>query len=256
MAAAVLLGGNAAVVSQAGISAVLVVTLEQPQGFSFMRTFDAAVGCAAALIVGFLVAPINPLRLVRREAAPVLNELAGTLDDVAYALDHRVRPAAVGALVRARATDPLAQAFTDALTAGRETAVASLVHRGDIETVEGYAVAGAQVDLAVRNVRVLARGALRAIDVGDSVPPEATAALRDLADAVRGLEAWLMNPSDVDDARTCAIAAARRANEVLEHTANLSISVIVGSVRSAAVDLLRGTGLEREEAVRLVRTTT
>jgi hypothetical protein len=40
---------------------------------------------------------------------------------------------------------------------------------------------------------------------------------------------------------------------VLEQTANLSVSVIVGSVRSAAVDLLRSTGMGREEAVARVR---
>jgi uncharacterized membrane protein YccC len=253
MAVAVLLGGTPAVVSQTGISAVLVVTLEQPDGFSFVRTFDAAIGCASALLVGFLVLPLNPLRLVRREAVPVLEALAGTLDDIAGALDARDRATAVRALQRARATDVLAQAFTDALSAGREIAVAALPRRGALETVEGYVDAGAQVDLAVRNTRVLARGALRAIDVGDSVPPEATEAIRDLARAVRGLEAWLMDPRDIDAARRCAISAAQRANAVLEQTANLSISMIVASVRAAAVDLLRGTGLEREEAVRLVR---
>ena len=40
---------------------------------------------------------------------------------------------------------------------------------------------------------------------------------------------------------------------MLEQTANLSVSVIVGAVRSAAVDLLRSLGIEREEAVRRVR---
>jgi len=40
---------------------------------------------------------------------------------------------------------------------------------------------------------------------------------------------------------------------VLEETANLPVSVIVGQVRAAAVDLLRSWGLEREDAESMVR---
>jgi hypothetical protein len=40
---------------------------------------------------------------------------------------------------------------------------------------------------------------------------------------------------------------------VLDQTGNLSVSAIVVQVRSAAVDLLRGFGLTREEAERLIR---
>jgi Asp/Glu/hydantoin racemase len=40
---------------------------------------------------------------------------------------------------------------------------------------------------------------------------------------------------------------------VLEVTSNLQVSVIVGQVRAAAVDLLRSWGLEREEAEAMVR---
>jgi hypothetical protein len=40
---------------------------------------------------------------------------------------------------------------------------------------------------------------------------------------------------------------------VLERTGNMSVSVIVGQVRSTAVDLLRGSGLGFEEAADAVR---
>jgi hypothetical protein len=52
-----------------------------------------------------------------------------------------------------------------------------------------------------------------------------------------------------------AVRAAARATLVLEQTANLSVSVIVVQVRSAAVDLLRGWGLSRHDAERRVRET-
>ena len=40
---------------------------------------------------------------------------------------------------------------------------------------------------------------------------------------------------------------------MLEQTSNLSVSLIVAQVRSTAVDLIRGWGLDRPEAERLVR---
>ena len=42
--------------------------------------------------------------------------------------------------------------------------------------------------------------------------------------------------------------AAGQATLVLERTGNLSVSVIVGQVRSTAVDLLRGSGMTYEDA--------
>ena len=40
---------------------------------------------------------------------------------------------------------------------------------------------------------------------------------------------------------------------MLERTGNLSVSVIVGQVRSTAVDLLRGVGMSYDDAVDAVR---
>ena len=53
--------------------------------------------------------------------------------------------------------------------------------------------------------------------------------------------------------RTPALHAAATATRVLEETGNLSVTVVVGQVRSTAVDLLRGSGLTYEEAAGLVR---
>jgi hypothetical protein len=105
----------------------------------------------------------------------------------------------------------------------------------------------------VRNVRVIARGTLRALEVGDSVPPQASDAVRELAQATRSFGGWLNATEPPDATREHAKNAAKEAGRVLDSTANLSISVIVGAVRSAAVDLMRATGLERDEALRLVR---
>lgn len=253
MGVAVLLGGGHLAITQAGVSAAFVVTLEQPDGFVFDRTGHAAIGCASALLISFVVLPVNPLRLVRGAAGPVLRELAGTIDDIAVALERGDLALAQAALDRARAADPLAQDFAEALSAGRETAQAALPRRRARAPIAVYAHAAAHLDLAVRNTRVLARSTIRALELRDHVPPGATESLHELALAVRELEPWLNDPTNVSSTQEHAAHAARHASAVLEQTANLSISVIVGGVRSAAVDILRATGLGRDEAVARVR---
>ena len=94
---------------------------------------------------------------------------------------------------------------------------------------------------------------MRAIAQGDNVPPPVPEAVRELADAVWRLEATLDEGGDETAVREPALRAAARATLVLEQTANLSVSVIVVQVRATAVDLLRGSGLDRAEAEREVQ---
>ena len=118
--------------------------------------------------------------------------------------------------------------------------------------VERYAEAAAQIDLAVRNVRVLARGTIRAVRLDENVPPEVADAVRDLGAAVRAAGGGRA-PRAVDRVREHALSAAATATRVLEETGNLSVSVIVGQVRSTATDLLAGTGMSADEAADEVR---
>jgi hypothetical protein len=104
----------------------------------------------------------------------------------------------------------------------------------------------------VGNLRALARGATRAINLDDSVPPEAVQAVDELAACVRALTGYLEG-DDPDAAREHAVHAAGLANAVLDATGNLSAVHIVGQIRLAAVDLMRATGLDRDEAQELVR---
>jgi hypothetical protein len=254
MAGAVLLGGSPMLVQQSAVSAALVVTLQPPTGgISFARSIDALVGAGVALILNFVVVPVDPLALVRREAGPVVRELAGVLEDVAAALAQGSRDAAAAALVRARGIDPHTQRFAEALEIGRQTAAAAPPRRSARAPLGAYAEAAGQLDLAVRNVRVLARAAIRALEVDDHVPGEISMAIGELAEAVGGLSPWLEDPERSAAVRDAAVRASRRASAVLEHTANLSVSVIVGQIRFTAVDLLRSTGVPADEARARVR---
>jgi hypothetical protein len=94
---------------------------------------------------------------------------------------------------------------------------------------------------------------MRAINVDDSVPPEAVQAIGKLTEGARALKEYLAG-DDPETARAAATDAAGLANAVLESTGNLSAVHIVGQIRLAAADLLRATGLPREDAQRIVRT--
>jgi uncharacterized membrane protein YgaE (UPF0421/DUF939 family) len=254
MSVALLLGSGQLFAQQAAVSAALVATLQPPtEGVSFARAVDATLGGVVAIAVSSLVLPANPLRIVREAAAPVLAELAGVLEDVAVALERRDRAAAQRALERGREIDQLARELDEALNIGRETARFAPPRRRAFGSVGLYANAAAQIDLAVRNVRVLARGARRAIDLDENVPPEVAVALRSLAEAVRGLGSAIDDPGHADVVRGPAVRAAGEATLVLERTGNLSVSVIVGQVRSTAVDLLRGSGMSYDDAADAVR---
>jgi uncharacterized membrane protein YgaE (UPF0421/DUF939 family) len=254
MSIALLLGSGQLFAQQAAASAALVATLQPPDGgVSFERAIDALLGGSIALAVSALVLPAHPGRMVREAAAPVLAELAAVLEDVADALAARSREDVQAALERGRGIEELERNLDEALVVGRETALLAPPRRRMLGTVDVYADAAAQIDLAVRNVRVLARGARRAIDLEDNIPPEVADALRDLAAAVRGLAEALDDPGRAVAVREPALRAAGKATLVLERTGNLSVSVIVGQIRSTAVDLLRGAGMSYDEAADAVR---
>jgi uncharacterized membrane protein YgaE (UPF0421/DUF939 family) len=251
MVAAVALGGSVVLVSEAAVSALLVVTVQPPgTGLSGARFLDSLLGGLVGLVVTSVL-PASPGRTVHSAAALMLAEIAATLEEVAQALERRDPEPAERAWTRASEIDP--DMLRDAIAAGHETLRLAPWLRGTRAQFARYARAFDQIDNAVTSVEALSRGAVRAIVQGDNVPPPVPEAVRELADAVWRLEATLDAGGDETAVREPALRAAARATLVLEQTANLSVSVIVVQVRATAVDLLRGSGLDRDEAERLVR---
>ena len=254
---ALFVGRGQLLVNQAAVSAALVATLQPPtEGITFARFLDSLVGGGVALLISGLVLPVRPQAMIRRSAWPVLDELAAVLTNVADALERRDLDAAQAALSRARALDDLIEEFATAVGVARETARFAPQRRRSRPFVESWAGAAQEIDLAVRNVRVLSRGAIRAIRLDENVPPEVSQALRDLAEAVRAFDIALEGDGDLTTVRDPALRAAVRATRVLEDTGNLSVSVIVGQIRSTATDLLTATGMDSDEASEAVRRAT
>jgi uncharacterized membrane protein YgaE (UPF0421/DUF939 family) len=251
MVAAVALGGSVVLVSEAAVSALLVVTVQPPgTGLSADRFLDSLLGGLVGLVVTSVL-PASPGRTVHRAAALLLAEIALTLEEVAQALERRDAEPAERAWTRASEIDP--DVLRDAVAAGRETLRLAPWLRSTRAQFARYARAAGQIDNAVTSVEALSRGAVRAIAQGDNVPPPVPEALRELADAVRRLEGTLDEGGDETAVREPALRAAARATLVLRQTANLSVSQIVAQARATAVDLLRGSGLDRDEAERQVR---
>jgi hypothetical protein len=249
MAAAVLIGERRLLVNQAAISAILVVVLQPPEsGFSVDRFFNALIGGGVALAINHLF-PVNPERLVERAARPIFEDLAAVLEEVAEALIGNERERAEALLERVRELDERVRSFNEALSAGYETARLSPTRRRSLKHLELYAGASIRIELAVINTRVLVRGAANALRRGEAVPSAVPGAIRDLSRAVRALADYLEEAEGPGEARRFALEAARGATEALKERHGLTASVLVGQVRSMAVDLLRSTGMNQAQAL-------
>jgi hypothetical protein len=253
MGAAVMLGGGTLLITEAGVSALLAITLEpSTTGLSPDRFIDALIGSGVALAVR-AVFPSDPRHIVERAAHPIFAELVGALEETAAALRERDLGRAERALQKARDIDGRMGAFREALEAGYDTARLSPARRRALGQLGLYATAADQLDLAVRNVRVLARAALATIREGEVAPEALSETVLDLARAVETLSAYIEEPEHPVVTRGFALEAAGGATAVLEERNDLGTSMLVGQVRSTAVDLLRASGMDSTEALEALR---
>lgn len=249
MAAALMFGASMLLVNQAAISAILVVVLQPSDAvFNPDRFFDALTGGLVALAVNYLF-PANPERFVESAANKVFDELVEVLEEVSASLRTGDLDRAEEALLKVRNIDAEVKDFNDALSAGYETARLSPTRRRTLKHIGLYSTAGSRIELAVINTRVLARGSVNAVRRGDDVPSLLPEAVLDLAEAVKSLATYLEESEEPETARRHALKAAERATALLEDRHDLAISVLVGQVRSAAVDILRSTGMDQASAL-------
>ena len=254
MAAALLIRGGIGMVTEAGVSAVLVANLDPTTyGVSPDRFLEALVGGGVALAVSATL-PNNPSTRARQAARPVLEDLATALRDVAAALIGGDLKLAQSALSEARRIDTLVAGLREELDGGYQIARFSLPRRRHLGGLARYAAAADQLDLAVRNTRVLARAAVTLVREKGGAPGQLAEAILGLALAVEALAGYLEQPDhSLDDARHFALAAAGEATSVLNGSNDLETSVLVGQIRSTAIDLLQATGMESEAALQALR---
>jgi uncharacterized membrane protein YgaE (UPF0421/DUF939 family) len=242
MSVAVLLGGSELVAGEAAVSAILLIALDPGAGYSPNRILEAVIGGGSALLIGALLFPPDPALQVGRAAQTVFGELGRALERTAAALATGDAGSGERALAEARAIDTHFDALESALDSGLDitrTAPQRFAARAEVAR---YARSLRHLDHAVRNTRVLARHAVRAVRTGSVTPADLPFAVSELAEAVWALAGAYADPERAWDARDIASRAAVRATR-LQASADLALVEILAQVRSTAVDLMRAAEL-------------
>lgn len=250
---ALLIRGGIMFWTEAGVSALLVSGLDPTtHGVSPDRFLEALVGGGVALIVSATI-PSNPSLRARQAARPVLEDLATVLRDVAAALIGGDLALAQGALSDARRVDVPVARLREELDGGYQIAHYAPPRMRHLGRLGYYAVAADQLDLAVRNTRVLARAAVTLVRDKGAAPGGLVEAILGLALAVEALAGYLEQPDHPLDIREFALEAAGEATAVLETCNDLETSALVAQIRSTATDLLQASGMSPDEALEVLR---
>lgn len=218
-----------------------------PTEASWSRLADGAVGGVAALLVTALV-PRNPRAEVLREARALFAAIDDATATLIRALEDGDRSRAERALEKARALDPLVRAWQESLDSAVAVARISPFLRRRRAELDRYRRVMAATDLAVRNLRVVARRSGYLID--DGVPrPIPADLLRSLARALALVGESLDDIAQQIPAREAARAVARHLDPAqLAPGASAGEHSVISALRPFAVDLLVATGLSEDEA--------
>lgn len=239
--AGLVLDGGPLLVNQAGLQAVFVVALPRTPGGELMRWEDALVGGVTALLVALLL-PADPWRAVHRAAAASLGELRRSATMTATAVRRGDAALAERALETARGTDDGLAAWRDALATSRDITRLTPLRRDTSGTQQAQVRLQRGVDRAVRNLRVLARRVLFALETGERLPAEVADELDRFAAAVGALP----GPGGGPPPELLTLAAELDPRAL--HASGVSAVVVVAQLRSAVVDLLVGLGIDARRA--------
>ncbi|MEU7780105.1 FUSC family protein [Micromonospora parva] len=252
--ASVLVRGTGALMTQAGGTAVLIATLTPTApDLELPRTINALVGGAAGLFVMLVLLPLNPMRMVRRSAEPALNLFAREMTASAQALAEADWGRARAVLDRMRAADPQLRQLVAVTTAADEVVRLSPVRWRRRRAIATYRAGVTHMERAFRNSRGLVRRIGTTLRDEEPVPAALPAAVEHLGEAVRLLHREFVAAQEPVRARERVLHAVREAGVAGRQDLGFSGTIVVSQLRTAANDLLRATGVPRDEARRLVR---
>ena len=237
---AVAFGGTGLVVTQAGLQAVFVVALPRTPNSGLHRWQDAMVGGAVALLVAALLSR-DPWREARRQRTAYVTELAAVLRDCAAGIRAKSGADVSAALARGRLIEPALDRWRDALQTGREATLLSPLREDRGEDWEKGQQLTVGLSRASRNLRVLVRRALAALEQGQELP----ACLPDLLEE---LAAAIDLAADADAACDPLMALGGKLDPEVLGATTLAGQIAIGQLRVAVVDLLEGLGVEHAEA--------
>ena len=192
MLLALVLGGSELLVTQVAIASILIVASGvDSSGTAATRLVDALVGGVTAGAVSLLIAPPDPIRLLKGRVDALLTELAAVLDEVAAALALSDQTRAEEALDRARGADALAVRLQTAGPAAADIARFVPIRRPGLAHVHNLVALTPHLDHALRHTRVLARAAVAATLLPSDRPGSLANTVARLAASARQLQANL-----------------------------------------------------------------
>ncbi|PWU56034.1 FUSC family protein [Micromonospora sp. S4605] len=246
--------GPGALMTQAGGTAVLVATVTpSTPDLAWPRTLNALVGGGVGLLVVLVLAPLNPMRTVRRVADPALDAFARQMTATAEAL-ARVDVRGVDLVLdRMRDAEPQLRQLSDAVTAAEEVVRFSPVRWRRRRTLAAYRRGVVHMDRALRNSRAMVRRIGTTLRDEEPVPADLPAAVERFGEAVRVLHREFLEAEEPVRARERVLRAVRQAGAACRQGLGFSGTIVVSQLRTAANDLLRATGVPRDEARRMVR---
>lgn len=231
----------------AGTQAMLVMVLPAPDGGVFTRSLDGLVGGLAALLCTAIV-PRNPLRTARTDARRLVAALEQTIDELADALRRGDPAASSSALERIRGTQPLIDGWTSALDSASSVARISPFVRRHRAELERQRTMLAALDLATRNLRIVARRT--DFLVGDARPrPALGDVVAAFGTGIALLSRSVTDPSMLALARQDLVLLATTLDpQELIPEARLAEKTLLVILRPLVVDLITATGTSSAEA--------
>lgn len=240
-----LLSPQAGFAIAAAIQSLIVMVI--PATAPFLRMVDGVIGGIAALLVTALI-PRNPLRDALHEGGAVFTAVENTSATLVQALRRGDRLRAERGLEKARALQPLLDDWRSSLESGRAIAKVSPFLRRQRFELERQDRIRESVELATRNMRVVARRIVYLCDDGVARPVAADL----LAEIVRGAGFVADSLDDISfepAARAALLAVASRLDPAeLLPGASLGDQNLIAAMRPLTVDLLVATGMPPGDA--------
>ncbi|MFV0373249.1 FUSC family protein [Microbacterium sp.] len=222
-----------------------LIVLLMPGSEPGARVVDALVGGAVAVVVTAII-PRSPLRRVTADGKAVFAAFDNAMGTLVQALQRGNRQRAERALEKARQLQGPLELWRASIEGGLAIGRISPFLRRQRSELARQQTMGAQLDLAIRNLRVIARRSVYLIGDGTArpVPAELIAELRGGVGLIaQSLEDISLQPVAQEALR----AVAGRLDPVALGTGTAEQN-IVAELRPFVVDLLTATGLDHDRA--------
>jgi uncharacterized membrane protein YgaE (UPF0421/DUF939 family) len=233
------------------VQAAIVVLLPSPAGGPFVRTLDGVIGGVAALLATILV-PRDPRGEAARAATRSIDSFEEVLRMLVVALRGGDGATSAQALDLARTSQAPTDAWAESLASALSVARISPFLRRYLPELQSQQSLQRSMDLAWRNLRVIARRADYLLRDGDPRPAIADA----VAQLQTGTELLRESFTQIEQlpvARAAFVAVVRRLDpdEVMPHGTARDKGLVM-ALHPLLVDLLCATGMPQAEAQKLL----